>query len=154
VRVGGGYLGEAITHPGLVLVVERPKLVAPRLELFAAADVGAYWHPRAEAPLFIDARGGLRWLSKGRYSADASIGAGWMHAFIASETVNFDNRGRSAALFVVDVGFLGINLARDGAPELRLSSSLRFLVQYPVNNHAVLHPALTLMLTRALGRQT
>ncbi len=154
-RVGGGYLGEAITHPGAVLSVERPFPIAGRrLEFFAVGDLGSYWHRRAEASLFLDVRGGLRLFSRGRYSADVSAGIGYMHAFIAAETVNFKNVGRPGMMPLFDLGFFGINLAAKGAPELRLASSLRLLWQYPVNNHAALHPVFTLTLTRQFGAKS
>ncbi len=146
---GGGYLGESIAHPGLVASVERrihPD-AAPHIAIIAA-DLGVWWHPRAQWAPHADVRAGWRY-DRGRgYSAELTVGVGYLHSFIAAETANFRNTGRPHLVVPVDIGLFGWTLGPEAAAPLRLATSVRVVWQYPVNTHAVVHPVLAITLAR------
>jgi hypothetical protein len=148
--IGGGYLGETLTHPGIVGVVEYRITGQSRHQALLAADLGIYWHPRSQVAPHLDVRGGWRYVSKQRYSADLTVGVGYLRSYIAAETVNYSNTGRSQLLIPIDLGFFGWAVAPNSAHPMRIASSLRLLNVGPVNRHRVIRPALTLTLTRAL----
>lgn len=141
--VGGGYLGEMATHPGVTVFAERSYGAGERLVL--AAEVGGYLHPRSHTAPFAAARVGWRHTANSGYSIGANAGAGYVHTFIAAETVNFDNRGYPGLLVLVDVE--PIAWQRDA---WRAAGGLRLLGLYPVNTHWVAHPALAFTLARSL----
>lgn len=147
---GGGYLGETLAHPGVVGVLEYRVTGKSKHQLIVATDLGIYWHPRSQLAPHVDVRAGWRYQSRQHYSAEVSLGVGYLRSYTAAETVNFDNTGRSHLLVPLDLGFFGWTIAPESDHPIRLASSARLLWMGPVNRHAVVRPALTLTLTRAL----
>jgi hypothetical protein len=149
-EVGGGYFGETIAHPGVVVVADRPVGSSSIAQPVVTFEVGTFWHPRATVGVLADAQVGLQLGADRGYSFRASAGLGYLHSFIAAETVNFANTGRPGLMPLVDVGAFGWTLQPDAARPARVDASLRLFGQYPVNHHLALHPALVVTLTRAL----
>ncbi|MCB9744319.1 MAG: hypothetical protein H6741_13345 [Alphaproteobacteria bacterium] len=146
-ELGGGYLGEAVTHPGALLRWETPLQARGPHQLRVGAELGAYWHPRSHVGTFVDARVGWRRSTGAGYSPQLSLGLGYLHAFVAAEAANFSNTGRPALMPVLDLGVFGWELDLGGPA--RLGLDLRVFGQYPVNHHRVVHPALVLTFSRA-----
>jgi len=145
--VGGGYFGHTAAHPGVITsLTYQPEA----RRLFVAADIGAYWHPRAQLGLFSEVRAGWAYSGERGYRFDASAGLGYLHSLIAAETVNFKNTGYPGLMPLVEVGFLGWDLEDVLDRPMHAGAALRVLGQYPVNTHWVVHPALTLTVTHAL----
>lgn len=147
--LGGGYIGETLTHPGVMGTIEHHRGSRDAPGLLLLADLGVYWHPRANITPFGDIRVGRRIQVQGRYSIDLSAGFGYMHPFIAAETANFANNGRPAAMPLVELGLFGWQLSSE-PDSLRLLAAVRVFGQTPVNGHLVVHPALIVSITRSL----
>ncbi len=58
--IGGGYYGETIFHPGVVLQAERDHRLSNRISIPLRFDVGYYMHKRSHESLFADVASGLR----------------------------------------------------------------------------------------------
>ncbi len=60
ISVGGGYYGETIFHPGVLLQAERDHRLSNRISVPLRFDVGYYMHKRSHESLFVDVATGLR----------------------------------------------------------------------------------------------
>jgi hypothetical protein len=87
VNIGGGYFGQTITYPGLVLEVEMEHMFSERTSLPLRMDVGFYVHPRQSTGVFLDLNAGFRRYFKSGLFLEESVGLGLLQSFLHSDAV-------------------------------------------------------------------
>ena len=85
-NIGGGYFGEAISHPGLVLEFEFEKFHSESFSLPLRADLG-YFTTSDYRVLFLDFHKGFRKHFQSGLFVEQSIGAGVMSTFYDVESI-------------------------------------------------------------------
>lgn len=142
VRVGGGYFGETLTHPGAVFNAEVGNRLSDRYEVIHSLDVGFYIHPRSHLALFFGLNAGLR-RSFGSFFLEHSLGAGAMLSWYNGDGVfHVDKNGsvRRASRFgnidfMPSVNFgIGKKLLKDQSALIYVRPKLFW--QVPYNNLA------------------
>ncbi|MGW8314929.1 MAG: hypothetical protein ACWGNV_04955, partial [Bacteroidales bacterium] len=121
-NLGGGYFGQTLSHPGLVLELELENSFSERASLPVRFDIGTFVHPRNHYGLFFDASFGFRQYFRSGLFVEEGIGAGifqsWLHsdqvyevddAGVVSETSRINPPDFMPSLTLG----LGYNLTRD-----------------------------------------
>lgn len=94
-NLGGGYFGQTLSHPGLVLELELEQSFSERISLPFRFDMGAYVHPRSHYGLFLDASFGFRQYFKSGLFLEEGVGAGIFQSWLHSDQVyEVDDAGR------------------------------------------------------------
>lgn len=86
-NVGGGYFGQTLTHPGVVLEFELEHSYSERASLPIRFDLGTFVHPRSHYGLFFDANLGFRYYFKSGWFVEEGIGAGVFQSWLHSDQV-------------------------------------------------------------------
>jgi hypothetical protein len=86
-NLGGGYFGQTLTHPGVVLEFEMEHSYSERASLPVRIDLGAYVHPRSHYGLFLDVNAGFRQYFKSGLFVEEGIGAGIFQSWLHSDQV-------------------------------------------------------------------
>lgn len=81
IRIGGGYFGQSITHPGFTINAEYVRNHTNQFSTPLRAEIGAYFHPRNHNALMFDISAGLREKFGKRFGLEQGIGLGLMTAF-------------------------------------------------------------------------
>ena len=124
----GLRFGDQDFHPGAMIGTEWKLNQHPRNDVFLTANLGGYHHRLLSSGIFLSSELGFRYRSSIGLFAQASVGAGYLHAFYPGEVYEFDdteqrfqkatNTGRSSLLIPVSLG-LGYKLGSDPyAPEV------------------------------------
>jgi len=87
VNVGGGYFGQDITYPGLVLEAEMEYMFSEYASLPLRLDMGFNVHPRNSTALFLDLNAGFRRYFKSGLFLEESVGIGVIETFLHSDAV-------------------------------------------------------------------
>jgi len=87
VNVGGGYFGQTLSYPGIVLEAELEKMFSENASIPIRADLGFYVHPRSQYGLFFDLNAGFRKYFNSGLFVEESIGVGILQAFLNSDGV-------------------------------------------------------------------
>lgn len=80
-RLGTGYFGESVTHPGFMLHAEYVRNHTPKIATPVRADLGAYFHPRNHNALLFDVHAGLCEKFGKRFALEQYFGLGLMVTF-------------------------------------------------------------------------
>jgi len=95
VNIGGGYFGQNITYPGLVLEAEIEHMFSEQASLPIRLDVGFNVHPRYSTALFLDLNAGFRRYFKSGLFLEESVGVGVIESFLHSDAVyTVDDSGK------------------------------------------------------------
>ena len=93
INIGGGYFGQTVTHPGIVIEMEYETNVSSTMSLPLRVDLGFYNHPRNHTGLFIDANYGFRRYYKSGLFLEESIGIGVLGSAINTDVFKVDDNG-------------------------------------------------------------
>ena len=85
INAGGGYFGQTLTHPGIVLEIEAERAFSEKATLPVRLDLGFYSHPRNHSGLFLDVNYGFRRYFKSGFYLEESIGFGILETFLSSD---------------------------------------------------------------------
>lgn len=107
-NIGGGYFGQTVTYPGLVIEAEVEKMFSENASLPIRVDLGFFVHPRHSYGLFLDLNAGFRRYYKSGIFLEESIGVGVLQSFLHSDGVySVDDSGEvSEASRAVPVDFM------------------------------------------------
>lgn len=86
-NIGAGYFGHTITHPGLVLELEREMHYSDKASLPFRIDLGFFNHPRNHTGIFADANVGFRRYYRSGLFLEESIGIGIFEPVLNSDGV-------------------------------------------------------------------
>ena len=86
-NIGGGYFGQTVTYPGLVIEAELEHMFSEKASLPIRADLGFFVHPRHSYGLFLDLNAGFRRYYKSGIFLEESIGVGVLQSFLHSDGV-------------------------------------------------------------------
>lgn len=93
-RIGGGYFGESVTHPGFVIQAEYVRNHTSKISTPVRADLGAYFHPRNHHALLFDIHAGLREKFGKRFALEQYFGLGLMVSFYPGDGIfQIDDKG-------------------------------------------------------------
>lgn len=112
-NIGGGYFGQTVTHPGIVLEAELEKTFSDRASIPIRVDLGFYVHPRNHYGLFLDLNAGFRRYFESGLFLEESIGIGILQPFLHSDGV-----------FQVDESGIVSEASRVNPPDLMPSLTL------------------------------
>jgi len=87
INIGGGYYGQTITHPGIVLEAELEHMFSENSSIPIRADLGFYVHPRSHYGLFLDLNTGFRRYFNSGLFLEESVGVGILQSFLHSDGV-------------------------------------------------------------------
>lgn len=90
-NVGGGYFGDAISHPGVVLEFEIEKFHGESFSLPLKADLGYFTSPDYQV-LFLDIHKGFRKYFQSGLFVEQSIGIGMMSTFYDVESIFYKDK--------------------------------------------------------------
>ena len=125
-NIGGGYFGQTVSYPGIVLEAEREQMFSENVSIPIRLDLGFYSHPRYHNGLFLDLNAGFRQYFKSGFFVEEGIGAGVLAYFLHSDEVfQVDDSGLvSEASRANTVDFmpsitlgLGYNLTQDSGKQ-------------------------------------
>lgn len=107
-NIGGGYFGQTLTYPGLVIEAELEHMFSEKASLPIRLDLGLYVHPRHSYGLFLDVNAGFRRYYKSGIFLEESIGVGVLQSFLHSDAVyKVDDSGEvSNASRTIPVDFM------------------------------------------------
>jgi hypothetical protein len=86
-NIGGGYFGQTVTYPGLVIEAELEHMFTEKASLPLRADLGFFAHPRHSYGLFLDLNAGFRRYYKSGIFLEEGIGVGVLQSFLHSDGV-------------------------------------------------------------------
>lgn len=151
-RIGGGYFGQSITHPGFTVNVEYVRNHTTHLSTPARVDLGAYFHPRNHNAIMFDVSAGLREKFGKRFALEQYFGLGGMVAFFngdglfqVSESGGIErvsNSGNPAFMPSIAVGIWVATGKKDDAERWSVYFRPKVFWQLPYNNIAMPHFAL------------
>ncbi len=87
INIGGGYFGQTITHPGVVLEAELERMFSENASLPIRLDVGYFVHPRNHTGLFADLNAGFRRYYNSGLFLEEGVGIGVLQSFLHSDAV-------------------------------------------------------------------
>ena len=87
INVGGGFYGQTVTYPGLVLEAELEKMFSEKASIPIRANLGFYVQPRNSYGLFLDLNAGFRRYYSSGIFLEESIGVGILQTFLHSDGV-------------------------------------------------------------------
>jgi hypothetical protein len=158
-NLGGGYFGQTVTHPGLVLGFELEHSYSERASLPIRFDLGAYVHPRSHYGLFLDANVGFRQYFNSGFFVEEGIGAGIFQSWLHSDQVyEVDDTGAVTETSRINppdfmpsltLG-LGYNLTRDSEKRNLIWLRPKLYWQVPHKTTATYNFALQVGFTRTL----
>ena len=97
-NLGGGYYGENITSPGIVLEFEYEKFFTEDLSLPLRADLVFFTTPEYNA-LVVDIHKGFRKYFKSGISIEQSVGIGLISSFYTLESIWFVDKYGNSVLY-------------------------------------------------------
>lgn len=86
-NIGGGYFGQTLSYPGLVVEAEWELMYSGKASLPIRTDLGFYVHPRHSYGLFLDVNAGFRRYYNSGIFLEESIGVGILQSFLHSDGV-------------------------------------------------------------------
>jgi hypothetical protein len=158
-NVGGGYFGHTVTHPGVVIEIERERMFSENASLPIRLDVGFYVHSRNHTGLFIDLNYGFRRYFKSGLFLEESVGIGILQSFVHSDAVyQVDESGTvSEASRAYSPDFMpsltlgiGYNLSKGSGTQNLIWLRPKISWQLPHKTTASFHPAMQLGFTHTI----
>ena len=150
-NIGGGYFGETVTYPGIVVEFEYEKFHTEKFSTPFKVNVGFYNHQRNHNALFLDLHEGFRrYFKEGKWYFEQSIGLGLMLSFYNEDVWHVDDNGNVARVsnvgnldFMPSVTFgFGYNLTQKKKSDNYIWARPKIFWQMPFNNLAYAHLAL------------
>lgn len=86
-NIGGGYFGQTVTYPGMIIEAEMEYMFSEQASLPLRLDLGFYVHPRHSTGLFFDLNAGFRRYFKSGLFLEESVGIGVLETFLQSDAV-------------------------------------------------------------------
>lgn len=86
-NIGGGYYGQTLSHPGVVLQAELEKMHTENASIPLRAELGFFVHPRSHYGLFLNVNAGFRKYFNSGLFLEESIGIGILQSFLHTEGV-------------------------------------------------------------------
>ncbi len=86
-NLGGGYFGQTLSYPGIVLEGEIEKIYSEKASIPIRLDLGFFVQPRNSYGLFLDLNVGFRRYFKSGLFLEESIGIGILQPFLHSDGV-------------------------------------------------------------------
>ena len=86
-NIGTGYFGHTITHPGIVLELEKETFFTNKASIPVRIDLGFFNHPRNHTGIFADANIGFRRHYQSGLFLEESIGIGIFEGILNSDGV-------------------------------------------------------------------
>ena len=86
-NIGGGYYGQTLSHPGMVIQAELEKMYTDHASLPLRAELGFFVHPRSHYGLFFNLYAGFRKYFTSGLFLEESVGIGVLQSFLHSEGV-------------------------------------------------------------------
>lgn len=154
---GGGYFGETITYPGIIVELEREKFHADYFSTPVKLNIGFYNHPRSHNALFLDIHEGFRRYSKTKkWYFEQSVGFGIMLSFYNEDVWHVDDQGNVTTVskfanldYMPSITFgVGYNLTPNKNSSNFLWLRPKVFWQIPFNSLALPHLAIQLGYTR------
>jgi len=158
-RVGGGYFGHTVTHPGIVLEYELEKHYSEKASTPLRVNLGFYSHPRNHVGLFLDLNYGVRRTFASGLFVEQSIGVGVLETILNGEgvyetgedgTVGKVSRWNSPDLMPSITLGLGYNLTRHSEKKNLIWIRPKISWQFPHKTTATFHPAVQVGFTHEL----
>src|SRR5262245_16411537 len=88
--ISAAVVGELLTHPGVAFGFDHPVLRKPvgggEGSVFVAEHVAGYLHVDNHVAVRADVAAGVRLTTRSRVLVEASLGAGYLHTFLAAPT--------------------------------------------------------------------
>jgi hypothetical protein len=159
-NLGGGYFGNTVTHPGLVLEFESERIISDKASLPVRVDLGFYVHPRNHSGLFVDVSYGFRRYFKSGFFLEESIGFGILETFVNSDgTFSVDENGTATETssanppdFMPSITLgLGYNLTKDSGKSNLIWLRPKLSWQIPEKTSSVYHPAIQVGFTHTIA---
>ncbi len=158
-NLGGGYFGQTLSHPGVVLEFELEHSYSERASVPVRFDLGAYVHPRYHTGLFLDANVGFRQYFRSGLFVEEGIGAGILESWVHSDQVYMvDDAGSVTETSRINppdfmpsltLG-LGYNLTRDSEKGNLIWLRPKIYWQVPYKNSSTYNFALQVGFTHTL----
>ena len=159
-NIGGGYFGQTITHPGVVLEFEVEKMYSQKASLPLRIDVGFYSHPRNHNGLFLDLNIGFRRYYKSGLFLEESIGIGILETILNSDGVyEVDKEGSVSEtsrfnepdfMPSVTIG-IGYNLSKNSEKQSLIWFRPKIFWQYPHKTSSTFNPVIQFGFTKTLS---
>jgi len=151
-RIGAGYFGQSITHPGFTVNAEYVRNHTQQLSTPVRADFGAYFHPRNHDAIVFDVSAGLREKFGKRFALEQYLGLGTMIAFFngdglfqVSESGGIErvtNSGNPAFMPSITLGIWVAAGKKEDVERWAVYFRPKLFWQLPYNNLAMPHFAL------------
>lgn len=158
-NVGGGYFGQNLTYPGVVLEFEMEHSYSERASLPIRFDLGAYVHPRYHTGLFLDANVGFRQYFRSGLFVEEGIGAGILQSWLHSDQVyEVDDSGAVSVTSRTNppdfmpslILGLGVDLTKDSGKRNLIWLRPKVFWQVPYKNSSTYNFAVQLGFTHTL----
>jgi hypothetical protein len=160
IKIGGGYFGETISHPGIVGEIESERLFTDQIGLSTRFDLGFYHHPGNSDVLFADISYGFRRYFKSGLFMEQSFGIGTMASYYNEDVWHIDPNGNAVKVSrfgnfdlmpSVSAG-MGYVLNRHTSNLKLFWLRPKIFWQLPFNNKALPHIAIQAGFTFTLNR--
>jgi hypothetical protein len=160
IKIGGGYFGETVSHPGFVGEIEHEQLFSNQIGLSTRFDLGFYHHPGNSDALFADLNYGFRRYFKNGLFMEQSVGLGTMALYYNEDVWHIDSNGNAVKVSrfgnfnlmpSVSAG-LGYVLNRNTSNPKLFWLRPKIFWQLPFNNKALPHIAIQAGFTFTLNR--
>lgn len=113
IKIGAGYYGQMVTHPGIVLEFEKEQMFTEKASMPVRVDLGFYSHKRNHNALFLDINYGFRQYFNSGIFIEESVGFG-----VLGSTLNSDGT------YEVDENGLPYEVSSINQPDLMASITL------------------------------
>ena len=143
------YLGETVSHPGLVVGIVHPLSQSSWYQLGVSLDIGGYVHPRNHYAAFLRSSLSNRITAGFGLYAELGFGAGFFHTWAAGEVfarqldgciAKIANYGYPHAMISADLN-IGFDFAKLDILPLGVFLGLSVLGEYPFNGFLLPHVA-------------
>lgn len=161
-KLGLGYFGHTITHPGIVLEYEWEKQFSEAASLPIRIDAGFYSHPRNHNGVFIDFNYGFRQSFKSGLFLEESIGIGLLGTILNADGVfTVDESGQVAEVSpwnVLDIMpsltlGIGYNLTKNQEFQTLIWFRPKISWQYPHKTSSTFNPILQIGISRTISHK-
>ena len=159
IKVGGGYFGQTVTYPGLVLEFEKEEMHSDKASMPVRIDIGIYYHKRHSTGVFAEVNYGFRRYFKSGFFLEESIGMGVMQTLLSGDAVytvdDNGNVGESNRFnkpdFMPSITLgIGFDLSKGKEKQTLVWLRPKIYWQFPERTSSVFTPALQLGFTYTL----
>lgn len=132
-------LFEDVIHPGILAAYGRNIAMAPHHDWFVELRLGYFYHRYVQHAIPLYLNFGYRYKIAGRFSADCSLGAGYMHSIPATAELKLNSNGdyvkskragRMQAMTTFSLGF-GYTLNPHSVRAVKIFTAYQQMLQMP-----------------------